>query len=103
MADEVKAATTYEFLLGIADRFGVPCLILAAVLWMIRDAGMALHQTVVVPVVQAHTKFLDKTEEALDTIGKSQEKAADTMQAIATGQQRIESVLLNPTKNSVPN
>jgi hypothetical protein len=90
MPDESKPAGTYEFFLGIADRFGVPCLILAAVLWMIRDAGMALHVTVLQPIVQSHTKFLEVTQETLKEIGKAQEKQADTLQELATGQRDIQ-------------
>lgn len=89
MPDEPKAATTYDFFLGIADRFGVPCLILAALLWMMRDAGMALHTTVLQPVVQSHTKFLDATQETLREIGKSQDKQAETLQELANGQRDL--------------
>jgi hypothetical protein len=88
--DDKKTTTTYEFFLGIADRFGVPCLILAAVLWMIRDAGLALHSTVLVPVVQSHTKFLDVTQETLKEIGKAQDKQADTLQELANGQRDLQ-------------
>ena len=90
MPDESKPASTYDFFLGIADRFGVPCLILAAMLWMIRDAGMALHVTVLQPIVQSHTKFLDSTQETLREIGKAQDKQADTMQELANGQRDIQ-------------
>lgn len=89
MPDEPKAATTYDFFLGIADRFGVPCLVLAALLWMMRDAGMALHTTVLQPVVQSHTKFLDATQETLREIGKSQDKQAETLQELANGQRDL--------------
>ena len=91
MTDDSKpAAGTYEFFLGIADRFGVPCLILAAVLWMIRDAGIALHTTVLQPVVQSHTKFLDATQETLKEIGHTQDKQADTLQELASGQRDLQ-------------
>lgn len=90
MADEPRPAGTYEFFLGIADRFGVPCLILAAVLWMIRDAGMALHTTLLQPVVASHTRFLEVTQETLREIGKAQDKQADTLQEIATGQRELQ-------------
>jgi len=103
MTDEPKSAGTYEFFLGIADRFGVPCLILAAVLWMIRDAGLALHATVLVPVVQSHTKFLDATQETLKEIGKAQDKQADTLQELATGQREIQAVLMRGSKTSNQN
>jgi hypothetical protein len=90
MPDESKPASTYDFFLGIADRFGVPCLILAAMLWMIRDAGMALHVTVLQPIVQSHTKFLEVTQETLKEIGKAQDKQADTLQELANGQRDIQ-------------
>jgi hypothetical protein len=90
MPDESKPTGTYEFFLGIADRFGVPCLILAALLWMARDAGIALHTTVLQPVVQSHTRFLESTQETLKEIGKAQDKQADTMQELANGQRDIQ-------------
>ena len=90
MPDESKPAGTYEFFLGIADRFGVPCLILAALLWMVRDAGIALHTTVLQPVVQSHTKFLDATQETLKEIGHTQDKQADTLQELANGQRDLQ-------------
>jgi len=90
MQDETKPASTYEFFLGIADRFGVPCLILAAVLWMIRDAGMALHTTLLQPVVKSHTQFLEATQETLKKIGETQDKQADTLQELATGQRDLQ-------------
>jgi hypothetical protein len=103
MPDESKPAGTYEFFLGIADRFGVPCLILAAVLWMIRDAGMALHVTVLQPIVQSHTKFLEVTQETLKEIGKAQDTQAATLQELATGQQEIQAALMRGGKTSSQN
>lgn len=90
MPDESKPASTYEFFLGIADRFGVPCLILAALLWMVRDAGMALHATLLQPVVKSHTQFLEATQETLKEIGKTQDKQADTLQELAAGQRDLQ-------------
>lgn len=90
MPDESKPAGTYEFFLGLADRFGVPCLILAALLWMVRDAGIALHATVLQPIVQSHTKFLEVTQETLKEIGKAQDKQADTLQELANGQRDLQ-------------
>lgn len=91
--DELKPSSVYEFLISIADRFGVPVLLLAAVLWMLRDAGLALHQTVLVPIVESHTKFLETTRETLTEIGKTQEVQARTMQEIAIGQREIQASL----------
>lgn len=93
MPDELKPASVYEFLISIADRFGVPVLLLAAVLWMLRDAGLALHQTVLVPVVASHTKFLEATQEALTEIGRTQEVQARTMQELAIGQREIQAAI----------
>ena len=104
MTDDIKAATAYEFFLGIADRFGVPCLILAAVLWMLRDAGIALHSTVLLPVVQSHQRFLETTQQALEEMGRTQDKQAETLQALATGQREIQAVLITrPTTSASQN
>lgn len=94
MADEVKATTTYEFLLGIADRFGVPCLILAALLWMLRDAGVVLHTTVLQPVVQSHTKFLEVTQITLQELSKTADKQAEAMNELVEGQKDLHQAVL---------
>jgi hypothetical protein len=93
MADEVRPDSAYGFLISIADRFGVPVLLLAAVLWMIRDAGLAIHQTVLVPIVESHTKFLETTQETLTEIGKTQDTQARTMQELAVGQREIQAAI----------
>lgn len=91
-SEELKAGLV-DTLLKIADRFGVPCVILAIVLYFGREAAITLHTTLVEPVVESHIEFLDTTRETLTEIGKTQEKQADTLQEIAHGQRQIQETL----------
>jgi hypothetical protein len=78
----------------VAERFGVPLVLLAVVLWFAREAAVTLHGTVVVPIVKSHTEFLDSTRETLDEIGKTQFKQAETLQAIAADQREIKQAVV---------
>lgn len=78
-----------DIAMRIAERFGVPCVILAAVLWMTREAATSLHNTVLVPIVESHTAFLESTQATLSQIGKTQDKQADTLEELARGQDEI--------------
>lgn len=51
--------TVTETMLRIAERFGVPVVLLAVFIWFAREATIAVHQTVVAPVVESHTRFID--------------------------------------------
>ena len=93
--EELKAGVV-DTLLRIADRFGVPCVILAIVLWFGREAAIALHETVVEPVVQSHVEFLESAKETMS-------KQADTLQELAKGQQEIQQVLARPAKTEGTN
>lgn len=86
--EELKAGLV-DTLLKIADRFGVPCVILAVVIWFGREAAVTIHMTLVKPVVESHIEFLDATRETLAEIGATQEKQADTLEEIARGQRDI--------------
>ena len=86
--DEIKAGFV-DTLLKIADRFGVPCVILAVVIWFGREAAIALHASLIKPVVESHIEFLDTTRETLTEIGRTQEKQADTLEEMARGQRDI--------------
>ena len=77
-----------------AERLGVSVVILAAVLWMAREAATTLHSTVVVPVVKSHTEFLESTRDTLSEIGKTQMRQAMTLEEIAEGQNEIRSAVL---------
>lgn len=90
---ERSPQTTAEYAFKTAERFGVPVVILAALLWMIREAGVSLHSTVVVPIVRSHTEFLDTTRETLDEISVTQNQQAATMQQIAEGQKELKTIV----------
>jgi hypothetical protein len=78
----------------VAERFGVPLVLLAVAIWFMREAAVTLHGTVVVPIVKSHTEFLDSTRETLDEIGKTQFKQAETLQAIAADQREIKQAVV---------
>lgn len=94
-AEELRQGVLDTFL-RIADRFGVPCVILAVVLYCGREAAIALHSTVVEPVVQSHIEFLESAKETMN-------KQADTLQELARGQQEIKQVLARPAKTEGTN
>lgn len=103
MADS-EPTSTYDFFLRLAERFGVPVLILAAVLWMLRDAAVMLNSTLLQPVVASHTRFLEATQDTLKEISKTQDKQAETLQELAIGQRDLRSVIImRPSKDGVPN
>lgn len=85
--------TTAETALRIAERFGVPFVLLIALLWMLREAGVSLNGTVVVPIVKSHTEFLDTTRETLTEISHTQKQQAETMQEIADGQRELKVIV----------
>lgn len=92
MTDESKAALA-DSLLKVGTQLGVPVLILAAFLWMAREAGFALYSGAVVPIVEAHTRFLESTESTLKEIGTTQKQQAETMQEIVVGQREIATMI----------
>lgn len=94
-SDELRQGVLDTFL-RIADRFGVPCVILAVVLYFGREAAIAIHRSVVEPVVQSHVEFLESTKETMA-------KQADTLQELAKGQQEIQQVLARPVKTEGTN
>ena len=91
-AEELKQ-NFIDTLVRAADRLGVPCIVLAAVLYFGREAATALHRSVVEPVVKSHVEFLQATSETLQEIGRTQERQAETLQEIAAGQQKIQKIL----------
>jgi hypothetical protein len=87
-AEEIKQGVLDTFL-RIADRFGVPCVILAVVMYFGREAAVALHGTVVEPMVRSHVEFLDTTSETLKEIGQVQRQQALTLQELSHGQREL--------------
>ena len=92
MTDESKAALA-DSLLKVGTQLGVPVLILAAFLWMAREAGFAMYSGAVVPIVEAHARFLESTESTLKEIGTTQKQQAETMQEIVIGQREIATMI----------
>jgi hypothetical protein len=88
--DELKQGVLDTFL-RIADRFGVPCVILAVLLYFGREAAIAIHGSIVEPVVQSHVEFLESAKETMA-------QQADTLQELAKGQQEIQQVLARPAR-----
>lgn len=84
-AEELKQGAIDTFL-RIADRFGVPCVILAAAVYFGREAAVALHTTVIQPVVKSHVQFLETTSEV-------QQQQARTLEELAAGQIEIKAAL----------
>lgn len=91
MTDE--RAALLDSILKFGTQLGVPVLILAAVLYMAREAGVALYSTAVVPLVEAHTQFLDSTQATLKEIGASQRQQAQTMEEIVAGQRELTTII----------
>ena len=86
--DELKQGTI-DTLLRIADRFGVPCVLLAVLLYCGREAAIAIHASVVQPVVKSHVEFLEATQHTM-------EQQAETLEELAKGQREIQQVLARP-------
>jgi hypothetical protein len=92
VTDESKAALA-DSLLKVGTQLGVPVLILAAVLFMAREAGVAIYGTAVVPLVKAHSDFLESTQATLQQIGETQKQQADTLREIVAGQRELASMI----------
>ena len=87
-ADELKAGAL-DTLLRIAERFGVPVVLLGVVIWMGREAAITLHGTLVKPVVESHVQFLEQTSETLKEISSVQGQQAATLEELAHGQREL--------------
>jgi hypothetical protein len=100
-AEELKQGVLDTFL-RIADRFGVPCVMLAVILYFGREAAVALHGTVVQPVVKSHVDFLEATSETLKEIGHTQQQQAVTLQELSHGQRELSRVVKAMVSGSDP-
>ena len=90
MTDETK-----QSIIEGLFRLGAPCIMLAAVLWMAREAAWSIHSTVIMPVVKSHTEYLDTTRQTLTGIEKTQQQQAVTMDRIAEGQREIKAAIVD--------
>jgi hypothetical protein len=95
MSDQNSSLT--DSAVRVAERFGVPVVLLAILIWFLRDAAVTLHSTVLVPIVKSHTEFLDSTRDTLGEIGQVQMKQAETLQEIAAGQREIRQAVVKRT------
>lgn len=93
-----RTKNTIDLALRFGERLGVPVLILCAILWFAREASIALHRTVLEPVVKSHVEFLETTHETLRQIGDTQRQQATVMQDIADGQREITAILTSGTE-----
>ncbi len=73
----------------IAREFGFPVVMVCILLFGLREAAVAVHQTVVVPVVESHATFLRQTTATLEGLGRTQEQQAETLRELAAGQREI--------------
>jgi hypothetical protein len=73
---------------------GVPTAILAAILWMLREAGGEVHRELLVPAVRAHTQFLDVTQQSLSKLAEAQEEQAKAQSEQAEAHARQAEALL---------
>ena len=89
MSGERPPVSVFDAALRAADRFGVPVVLLGVLIWLLRDAAVTLHSTVLVPIVTSHTEFLDSTRGTLEEMSTTQAQQAKTMQELAVGQQAI--------------
>lgn len=85
MTDETRQSIV-DAACRIGERFGVPVVILAAILWMARETASSLHNTVLVPIIQSHTEFLEETRQ-------TQRQQSEILQEIANGQRDIQRTL----------
>jgi hypothetical protein len=72
-----KMSDTIDVVIRFIRNVGVPTAILAAVLWMLREAGGEVHREILVPAVRAHTQFLDVTQQSLSKLADAQEEQAE--------------------------
>jgi len=97
-AKELKQGVI-DTLIRVADRLGVPCAILALILFFGREAAVAIHATVLEPIVESHIQFLDTTSETLKEIGQVQRQQADALQELSRGQKDLHETVVNAVRN----
>jgi hypothetical protein len=75
--------TLSEAMLRIGERFGVPVLLLAVILWFGREAVIGVHGSVVEPVIESHTKFIDTICEQAKQQTNAMERQADAFRELS--------------------
>ena len=82
-----------ELGIKLLREFGFPCIVLCVLGWWGQLAAVALHETVLVPVVESHTTFLKATSDTLATLSQAQERQAETLEELAQGQTVIQQAI----------
>lgn len=85
-----QARDYVEIGIRLAREFGFPCFVLAVIGWWGQLAAVAIHNTVLIPVVESHTTFLRATSDTLATLSKAQERQAETLDELAAGQRDLQ-------------
>lgn len=88
-----KTSDMIDVAIRVAREFGFPCIVLAVLAYWGQLAAVALHETLLVPVVESHTTFLEATSDTLRVLGSAQERQAETLEEIAAGQLQIQKAL----------
>lgn len=99
-SEEIKQGILDSFL-RIAERFGVPVVLLAVIIWLGREAAITLHGSLVEPVVKSHVEFLETTSETLQQISSVQTQQATTLQELAHGQRELTEKVKTVTARAV--
>jgi hypothetical protein len=99
-ADELKQGVL-DSMLRVAERFGVPVVLLGVVIWLGREAAITLHGTLVKPVVESHVQFLETTSETLKEISTVQTQQAATLEELAHGQREMREQVKTVTVRAV--
>lgn len=94
---EKQPLSAMEAAFRAAERFGVPVVLLLVLIWLLRDAAVTLHGTVLVPIVTSHTEFLETTRTTLEEMSRTQRQQASTMQELAEGQREIQQAVTKRT------
>jgi hypothetical protein len=103
MSSDRPPQSVVEVALRVAERFGLPVVLLGIMLWLLRDAAVTLHGTVLVPIVQSHTEFLESTRDTLDEMSGTQRQQAETMRELAAGQREIQQAVIKKTGQQAVN
>jgi hypothetical protein len=100
-AEEFKQGVI-DSLIRVAERFGVPVVLLGVMIWLGREAAITLHGSLIKPVVESHVQFLETTSETLREISAVQGQQATTLQELAHGhrelREQVKTVISRPVE-----
>ena len=96
-------------MIKVGERFGVPVMLLVALLFFAREMCVSIHATLIVPMVKSHVEFLESTSETLERssitlrqIEQTEATQAAILSEISLGQRAIQSALLHdPTTGAL--